>query len=99
MSFTYVYKLVNFKGGAIYTGMTRDLSGRIQDHKDNINPKSFTAQHDIKRLVWFEDFDDINDAIATEKRMKGWHRQWKINTIEKTNPNWQEIDPLTGLFL
>lgn len=90
--------LVNFKGGAIYTGMTKDLAARVLDHKNKIDPNSFTALNNIKRLVWFEDFDDINDAIETEKRMKGWKRQWKINTIEATNPNWQEIDPVTGGF-
>lgn len=98
MASAYVYIVVNFKGGAIYIGMTTDLASRIHDHKIKRDPKSFTARNNISRLVWFEDFDDINDAIETETRMKGWRRQWKINTIEKVNSNWQELDPLTGGF-
>lgn len=74
MARAFVYMLVNYKGGAIYTGLTKDLPSRVHDHKIKRDPKSFTAIYNIHRLVWFEDFDDINEAIATEKRMKGWRR-------------------------
>lgn len=86
----YVYLLCNRKNGAIYLGMTSNLEQRLMEHKEKRN-EGFSADYDVTRLVWFERFDLIVDAIAREKTMKGWPRQWKINTLEKNNPNWDEI--------
>ena len=58
MARAFVYMLVNYKGGAIYTGLTKDLPSRVHDHKIKRDPKSFTSIYNIHRLVWFEDFDD-----------------------------------------
>ena len=91
MTYGYVYLLCNRKNGTIYLGVRTDLYGRLQQHKSHYNPKSFTAQYNVTRLVWFERYDLVTDAIAREKTMKGWPRQWKINTIETDNPNWDEL--------
>ena len=91
MSYGYVYLLCNRKNGTLYLGVTTDLAGRIEQHKSHFNSKSFTAQYDVMRLVWFERHELVTDAIAQEKTMKGWPRQWKINLIEKGNPNWDEL--------
>jgi len=72
-------------------GMTSDLAGRLKHHKNKSNSDSFSAKYNTCRLVWFERYDLIVDAIAKEKTMKGWPRQWKINLIEQNNPNWDEI--------
>jgi putative endonuclease len=90
MRYGYVYLLCNRKDGAIYLGMTNNLAARLGEHKEKRN-KGFTADYDVTRLVWFERFDRVVDAIQREKTMKGWPRQWKINTIEKHNPDWNEI--------
>lgn len=94
----YVYLLASYKGGTIYTGMTSDLPSRLHDHQMKIDPKCFTAVHDATRLVWFDDYELIVDAIQREKTMKGWPRQWKINLIELTNPEWLPLHPVTGEF-
>ena len=89
----YVYLLASKKYGTLYLGVTSDLPGRLHQHQTKTDPKSFTAQYDVNRLVWFEDFDLITGAIQREKTMKGWPRQWKINLIEEDNPEWLEIQP------
>ena len=71
--------------------MTSDLTGRLEHHKNKSNPDSFSAKYNTCRLVWFERHDLIIDAIAQEKTMKGWPRQWKMNLIEQSNPDWDEI--------
>ena len=91
MTYGYVYLLCNRKNGTLYLGTTTNLYGRLQQHKSHYNPKSFTAQHNVTRLVWCERYDLVTDAIAREKTMKGWKRQWKINLIEEANPNWDEL--------
>ena len=91
MRFGYVYMLANRKNGTIYLGVTSDLTGRLEEHKSKHNADSFSAKYGTTRLVWFERYELIADAIAREKTMKGWPRQWKINVIEQDNPNWDEL--------
>ena len=91
MRYGYVYILCNRKNGTLDLGVTSDLAGRLEQHKNKSNPKSFSAKYNTCRLVWYERYDLIVDAIAKEKTMKGWPRQWKINTIERENPNWDEL--------
>ena len=91
MRYGYVYILCSQKNGTIYIGVTSDLAGRLEQHKSHYNPKSFTAQYNITRLVWFERYDLIVDAIAREKAMKKWKREWKIALIEEHNPEWREL--------
>jgi putative endonuclease len=88
----YVYILANRIGGTLYVGVTNDLIRRVGEHKLNI-AESFTKRHDITRLVYFEAFDQIEQAIHREKRLKKWPRAWKISLIEKDNPNWIDLYP------
>ena len=90
MRYGYVYILCNRKNGTLYLGVTSNLSERVSEHKAKRN-EGFSATYDVTRLVWFTRFDLIVDAIAREKTMKGWPRQWKINLIEETNPDWDEL--------
>jgi putative endonuclease len=85
-----VYLLANRYRGAIYTGVTSDLVGRIHQHREETFG-GFTAEHAIKRLVWFEHQDDIEVAIRREKTIKRWRRQWKFNVIEEHNPDWRDL--------
>jgi putative endonuclease len=88
----YVYILANRIGGTLYIGVTNDLVRRVFEHKSNI-AESFTKKHDVNRLVYFECFDDIEQAIRREKRLKKWTPAWKISLIEKDNPNWVDLHP------
>ncbi len=72
--------------------MTNDLVRRVYEHKNNA-AEGFTGKYDVDRLVYFEAFDDIENAIRREKRLKKWNRAWKIRLIEETNPNWADLYP------
>lgn len=78
------------KGGAIYIGVTNDLASRLPEHKAGVGAGS-TARYGVHRLVWYEEHFDIRDAIQREKSLKRWPRQWKIELIEKRNPEWHEL--------
>jgi putative endonuclease len=68
-----------------YIGMTTNLEKRMTEHSDGIGSK-FTKKYNIKNLIYFEKFSDINQAIEREKQLKNWHKDWKINLIKKSNP-------------
>ncbi|PHS25300.1 MAG: hypothetical protein COA84_07810 [Robiginitomaculum sp.] len=91
----FVYMMTNKKHGTLYTGVTNDLVKRVYQHREG-QVEGFTRKHDLKRLVWYEPFDDIEQAIAQEKRIKRWRREWKFQLIEKQNPDgndlWSEIN-------
>ena len=91
MRYGYVYILCSQKNGTLYIGVTSDLASRLEEHKSHHNPTGFTATHNVTRLVWFERYDLIADAIARERAIKTWTREWKIALIEKENPEWREI--------
>ena len=99
MAYAYVYIMASHKNGTLYIGVTRDLGRRVHQHKNKSNPKSFTSRYAVYRLVYVEEFDLIADAIAYEKKLKGWNRTWKIDLIETTNPSWRDIDPGSYEFL
>ena len=86
----YVYLLASGKNGYLYIGVTKDLIGRICKHKNN-TCNGFAQSRGIHILVYFESFDDINKAIAREKQLKKWRRDWKIKLIEKSNPSWIDL--------
>jgi putative endonuclease len=88
----YVYILASRIGGTLYIGVTNDLIRRVAEHKLK-NAESFTKRHEVTRLVYFEIFDQIEQAIHREKRLKKWTRAWKISLIEKDNPNWIDLYP------
>ena len=77
------------KGGTLYIGVTSDLSQRVHDH--SLRKRGFTAKYGAVRLVWYEEHDDITDAIQREKSLKRWKQQWKIDLIESINPDWSDL--------
>jgi putative endonuclease len=86
----YVYMLASRKHGTLYIGVTRDLVRRVYQHKSKI-VRGFTSRYDVARLVWFEIYDDPLTAIAREKEIKKWRREWKIRLIEEQNPDWDDL--------
>ncbi len=89
MSF-WTYILCNKPLGTLYIGMTSDLPGRVHQHREGV-ADGFTKTHGIKRLVYFEQHETALAAIAREKALKRWRRDWKIALIEKTNPRWDDL--------
>ena len=88
----FVYLLASRKYGALYIGVTNDLIGRVYTHREDLLWRQ-TSRYHIHNLVWFEVFEDIEEAILREKRMKKWRRDWKIELIEKSNPEWADLYP------
>ena len=88
----YVYILASRIGGTLYIGVTNDLVRRVYEHKEKLVP-GFTSTYDVCRLVYYEQFEDVEAAIHREKRLKKWKREWKIALVEKTNPNWVDLYP------
>ena len=86
----YVYIITNQKHGTLYIGVTSNLERRIFEHKEGLT-KGFASRYGCTRLVWYDDFDSIGAAIQREKTMKRWLRKWKIDLIEKHNPNWMDL--------
>ena len=91
-----VYILASGFNGTLYVGVTSDLLARINQHRDGVTP-GFTKRHAVKRLVWFETCERMDDAIAHEKRVKKWPRDWKKNLIERDNPEWHDLAVTLGL--
>ena len=90
MKFYFVYILASMKNGTLYIGVTNDLERRIYEHKNDLLP-GFTRKYGVHLLVYYEMFEDINDAIVREKQLKKWNRSWKIRLIEKHNPKWEDL--------
>ncbi|HEX4177054.1 MAG TPA: GIY-YIG nuclease family protein [Rhizomicrobium sp.] len=86
----FVYLLASKRHGTLYVGVTGNLAGRIYEHKKDLRD-GFTRKYGVYQLVWFEEFGDIQDAIVREKRIKKWRRAWKIELIEKMNPDWRDL--------
>ncbi|HEY9001675.1 MAG TPA: GIY-YIG nuclease family protein [Mucilaginibacter sp.] len=86
----YVYILANKVNTVFYTGVTSDLEGRIWQHKQKVY-KGFTSRYECNRLVYYEEFQWIQDAIAREKQIKGGSRQKKIDLIVASNPGWNDL--------
>ncbi len=86
----WVYFLTNRPNGTLYTGVTSDLTKRIGEHKEGKIP-GFTQRYYLKRLVWFEFHPEITAAIQRETNIKHWPRQWKVNLIERENPQWNDL--------
>lgn len=87
---SYVYIMASKKDGVLYVGVTSDLVKRIWEHKEGIMG-GHTEKYWIKKLVYFEVHASINEAITREKRIKAWKREWKIELIEKDNPDWKDL--------
>ena len=85
-----IYILVSHRNGTIYIGVTSHLVQRIWQHRNGVS-KGFAARYRAYYLVHFELFGTMETAIAREKQLKRWHRQWKINLIEAANPDWRDL--------
>ena len=86
----WVYILASAIGGTLYIGVTNDLVRRVYEHRTK-QVSGFTNRYNVHRLVYFEQFSDIENAIRREKRLKKWNRAWKIRLIEESNPNWDDL--------
>lgn len=88
----FVYIMASQKNGTIYIGVTSDLVGRAFQHREGLVP-GFTKRYGCKLLVWYEAFDDLQDARLRELRLKEWRRGWKIRLIEEHNLEWEDLYP------
>ena len=86
----YVYILASKRNGTLYIGVTSNLIKRVWEHKEKV-ADGFTKKYDVDKLVYVEYFRDPENAIKREKRLKKYKRQWKINLIEKDNPQWKDL--------
>ena len=86
----YVYMLTNFNNKVLYIGVTNNLNRRIYEHKNKL-VEGFTKKYNLNKLVFYETFNDINEAITCEKRLKGWKREKKNDLINQKNPNWLDL--------
>ena len=91
-----VYILASQPYGTLYIGVTSNLISRLYQHRTG-QMKGFTSKYSVYRLVRFEQFETMHEAISREKQLKRWHRQWKINLIESENPEWADLAPALGL--
>jgi putative endonuclease len=87
-----VYIMASRKHGTLYIGVTSELLSRAAQHREGLR-EGFTKQYGVKRLVWFELHDGIEAAIHREKRLKKYKRDWKVNLIERDNPDWTDLSP------
>ena len=86
----YTYILASQRNGTLYIGITNDLQRRVYEHKMGIK-KGFTKKYGVGMLVYFEAFQDVNEAISREKQLKKWNRKWKIELIENENKQWNDL--------
>jgi putative endonuclease len=87
---SYVYMMASGMYGTLYIGVTSNLVQRAWQHRESL-ADGFTQKYNVKQLVWFEQHADIYAAIAREKQIKEWRRDWKIELIQKTNPLWRDL--------
>ena len=86
----FVYILASKKNGTLYIGVTSDIIKRVYEHKNNF-VDGFTKKYSIHTLVYFVQTNDVESAILREKKLKKWNRSWKLELIEKDNPNWVDL--------
>lgn len=86
----YVYILASKRNGTLYTGVTNDLRRRVWEHKHDL-VKGFTKEYGVHILVYFEQTEDVEEAILREKKLKKWRRKWKLDLIEGQNPGWDDL--------
>ncbi|PAU93576.1 endonuclease [Aliifodinibius salipaludis] len=86
----FVYILSNHSRNVIYTGVTSELDERILDHRFGKGSR-FTSKYNLKVLLYFEKYPNIDEAIEREKQLKNWHREWKFNLIKKSNPELKDL--------
>ena len=87
----YVYIMTNKPYGTYYTGITSDLIVRVYQHRNHVFKPSFTDKYNLDKLVWYEQYRDVNIAIKREKLIKRWRRSWKEKLIFDFNPDWSDL--------
>lgn len=90
MNTYFIDIMASKKNGTLYIGVTNNLIGRVYEHKNDF-VEGFTKRYGVHKLVYYEQTNDIHSAIQREKRLKKWNRQWKIDLIEKFNPDWNDL--------
>ena len=90
MKYYYIYIMASKKNGTLYVGVTNDLKRRVYEHRHDISG-GFTKKYQVHNLVYYESTDNVSGAIAREKQLKRWKRQWKIELIIKENPEWRDL--------
>jgi putative endonuclease len=85
-----VYIMASRRNGTLYIGVTNNLAWRAHQHRTGAG-SAFTTKYRVRMLVWCEHHFDVNEAIAREKQLKHWERRWKLELIEATNPDWQDL--------
>jgi len=86
----FVYILASARNGTLYVGVTGNLAVRMGEHRDDLRD-GFTKKYGVHLLAWLEEFADVREAILREKRIKKWNRAWKLELIEKDNPDWGDL--------
>ena len=86
----YIYILASKQYGSLYIGVTSNLIKRVHEHKNDL-VEGFTKRLNVHNLVYYETSEDVNSAIAREKQLKRWRRKWKIELIERQNPEWEDL--------
>lgn len=86
----FVYILASKRNGTLYIGVTNNLLRRVWEHKEKYH-NSFTQKYNVNLLVYYESYQDPLLAIVREKQLKKWNRSWKIELIEKANPEWKDL--------
>jgi len=89
----YVYVTTNASLSTLYIGVTGDLSKRIWQHREAVTP-TFTEKYNVNRLIYFEIWDTAEQAIAREKQLKNWRREWKLNLIRECNPGFEDLSSI-----
>lgn len=87
---SYIYIITNKTNSVVYIGLTTNLIQRIFQHR-NKRIEGFSSKYSLYKLVYYEIFDDLDNALSREKQLKRWHREWKNNLIETMNPDWKDL--------
>jgi len=86
----YIYILAGKRNGTLYVGITSSLKKRVWQHKNDVI-KGFTEKYKVHLLVYYEQTNNVYSALRREKQLKNWKRKWKLDLIEKTNPDWRDL--------
>lgn len=91
MKHWYAYIMANRPNGVIYIGVTDNIDERVKEHKLKLYPKAFTARYNCDKLIYFEEFENGEEASIRERQFKKWKRDWKIKLIDEMNPSWSDL--------
>lgn len=87
----FAYIITNHSNSVLYTGVTNNLIKRLYEHKTGALKSSFSAKYRLYKLIWFQEFNDVNEALNAEKIIKGWKREKKIDLIKEQNPEFRDL--------